>query len=367
MKIDSLKLYQYRNYETLTLKPAAGICVFMGPNAAGKTNILESVFLCALGRSHRTAHDCELVQSGRAEGMAQVRVKTLAGTRTIRCQLSARERKRVSLNGTAIARSGELMGCLNAVMFSPEDLDLVKGGPNSRRRYLDMELSQLYPAYYYTLQRYNGVLKQRNILLKCPGCGSDPTREHWDNQLAALGADITRRRAAFVAELAGLARALHGKMTGGTEELAISYQPNLPPVPEEHLAQAMREGLAESLERDMIRGSTSVGPHRDDLCFLVNGTDARVFGSQGQQRTVALAAKLSEIAMVESVRGEKPVLLLDDVFSELDAQRQGALLKAVAGCQVFITCTSLAELESLGARRVKVYRVAEGEVRSNKE
>ena len=362
MRVESLKLFQYRNYDSLTWKPAAGICVFVGKNAAGKTNILESVFLCALGRSHRTAHDGELIQSGKAEGMVALRVKTRLGTRTIRCQLAIKERKRVSLDGKPLERSGELMGCLNAVMFSPEDLDLVKGGPGGRRRFLDMELSQLYPVYYYTLQRYNGVLKQRNMLLKTPQAQNDPTLTVWDAQLAELGADITRRRAAFVQELAGLAGGLHGRMTAQTERLEILYQPNLPPVADELLAQAMQKELAANLERDIARGSTSAGPHRDDLNFLINGTDARVFGSQGQQRTAALAAKLSEIPFVESVRGEKPVLLLDDVFSELDAHRQAALLKAVLGCQTFITCTHLEELAFLGAKRMKVYTVENGVV-----
>ncbi|MCL2694858.1 MAG: DNA replication/repair protein RecF [Clostridiales bacterium] len=362
MKIEWLKLYQYRNYEALTLKPGAGICVFVGQNAAGKTNILESVFLCALGRSHRTGHDSELIAEGQGEGMVSLRVKTRAGSRTIRCQLSAKERKRVTLDNTPLARSGELMGCLNVVMFSPEDLELVKGGPGARRRFLDMELSQLYPAYYFTLQRYNGVLKQRNMLLKNPHCGDDPTLELWESQLARLGADITRRRAVFVRELAALAQALHGQMTDGAESLEILYQPNLPPTADEELAEAMCAELVANRERDMTRGSTSVGPHRDDLAFFINGTDARVYGSQGQQRTAALAAKLSEIALVESVRGEKPVLLLDDVFSELDTGRQSALLSAVSGCQTFITCTHLGELAFLGAKRMKVFNVGNGKV-----
>lgn len=358
MRVTELKLYQYRNYKQLKVEPDKGLCVLTGLNAAGKTNILEAVFLCALGRSHRTSHDNELIMQGRDESLIELRLDTRLGERSIRIELKQRERKRVYLDGQLLQKSGELMGALNVVLFSPEDLSLVKDGPSERRRFLDMELSQLQPSYYYTLQQYNAALKQRNILLKEPEVLQNSTLEMWDAQLSRLGASITRSRAAFVEELSKIARSIHAQMSSSKEELAASYQPSLPAAD----AQAMADLLLDNLERDIYRGNTSVGPHKDDILLMLDGTDVRTYGSQGQQRTAALSLKLSEIDILKRVRNETPVLLLDDVFSELDAQRQTMLLRVVEGCQSIVTCTHLEELTKAGVGQMQVYSVKNGKI-----
>lgn len=360
MWVSQLQLTNFRNYARLQLQPDAGLCVLTGDNAAGKTNVLEAVFLCALGRSHRTSRDAELIRESEQAGAVALTLHTRGGTRSISCKLMAGERKRVLIDGTALSRSGELLGCLNVVMFAPEDLMLVKGGPGERRRFLDMEISQLRPAYYYTLQQYNVALKQRNALLKAEA--ETALLEPWDEQLSRLGAAITAERAQFLSELGGIASRLHVQLSGGRETLLLAYQPNLPDAEPDRLAAAMRERLFDALERDRFRGSTSVGPHRDDVAMALDGSDVRVYGSQGQQRTVVLSLKLSELQIMRQLRGESPVLLLDDVFSELDRRRQRTLLDAVQGCQTFLTCTHLEELSAAGALQMQVYSVSAGNV-----
>jgi len=362
MRIRELKLTNFRNYAALSMEPDEGLCVLTGDNAAGKTNVLESLFLCALGRSHRTARDTELIRSGQQFGSIRLVLDTRGGTREIAAKLVLNERKRLSIDGAPLARSGELLGCLNVIMFAPEDLSLVKGGPAERRRFLDMEISQLRPSYYYALQQYNAALKQRNALLKDPDACYAGLLEPWDEQLSRLGALITAERASFLEELSAIAANVHLSLSDRRETLLLAYQPNLPDASPDRLAYAMRERLAETMEKDLYRGSTSVGPHRDDIAMMLDGTDVRVYGSQGQQRTVVLSLKLSELEIVKRVRGETPVLLLDDVFSELDRRRQQMLLKTVAGCQTFLTCTHLEELTAAGAERMQVYSVKDGAV-----
>lgn len=356
MRILGLSLHHYRNYDTLELAPDPGLNVFEGLNAAGKTNILESVFLCALGRSHRTSRDAELLAEHEPFGSVRLFLDTRGGSRTIKIELYDGERKKVFLDDAPTARTGELMGCLNVVMFSPEDLQLVKDGPAERRRFLDMELSQLKPAYYYDLQQYNNALKNRNLLLKETPLRYDMI-ELWDEQLSKLGSRIVLARASFVEELSMLAKALHLRMSDGKEQLSVSYEPSVPFADEERLMETLMEQLTERLERDIFRGFTSVGPHRDDLGLRLNGRDVRVYGSQGQQRTTALSLKLSEIELIRRSRGEYPVLLLDDVFSELDGDRQARLLEVVSPCQAFVTCTHLEEFASIESLSMQVWHV----------
>ena len=332
MRITGLKLHNFRNYRDLEQAFEPGLTVFTGLNGAGKTNVLEAIFLCALGRSHRTSRDAELIRMGEMEGMVLLNLVTRGGSRSIREELVSGERKRIFLDGAPVAKSGELMGCLNVVMFSPEDLILVKGGPAERRRFMDMEISQLKPAYYYDLQQYNQALKQRNNLLKDGIETAGDMLELWDEQLSRLGARIEIARAAFCRDLKELAGELHDHMSSGKE----------------------------NLDKDLIRGFTSAGPHRDDLLLELNGCDVRTYGSQGQQRTTALSLKLSEIALIERLRQEKPVLLLDDVFSELDERRRELLLSAIEGCQGFITCTHLAELGAVQDEQLQVFRAGNG-------
>lgn len=367
MFVERLKLNYFRNYKALQLEPEPGLNVIVGENAQGKTNAVEAVFLCAFGRSHRTARDGELINAGMSGAYVGLGVKNLAGSRLIEIKLKAGERKQVFLDRLPAERSGELMGVLNVVMFSPEDLELVKGGPAERRRFMDMELSQLRPVYYYTLQRYNTALRQRNALLKPEiSAAKEPSalrRELyiWDEQLAQTGAQIMAMRQDFVEKLGRIGGGLHREISSGKETLTLSYAPNVnvergggDP------AAALSEALYASAMEDIRRGFTSSGPHRDDIELTLNGTNVRVYGSQGQQRTAALAMKLSELELLRSVKGEPPVLLLDDVLSELDEPRQRALLEAMRDCQTFLTCTALTGLERAGMKHMNAWLCREG-------
>lgn len=362
MRITGIRLVNFRNYASLALRPDEGLCVLTGDNAAGKTNVLESIFLCALGRSHRTLRDAELIRSGEDAGYVGLTIDTIGGEREIECKLKAGERKKILIDRKQLGRSGELLGCLNVVMFAPEDLDIVKGGPQERRRFMDMEISQLRPKYYYALQQYNAALKQRNALLKSPEETSFKTFEPWDDQLSVLGAAVTLARFEHLERMAEEAAKAHTRLSMGQEALKVVYQPNMPPVEHTRMIDALREALFDNLERDLYRGSTSVGPHRDDIGLYLDGMDLKVYGSQGQQRTTVLSLKLAELEILRDERGETPVLLLDDVFSELDKQRQRMLLGAVQGCQTFITCTHLEELTAAGVKQMQVYSVADATV-----
>lgn len=362
MQITEVRLQGFRNYASARIAPAPGLNVLVGENAAGKTNVLEAVFLCALGRSHRTPRDAELINVAADAALVGLVLTTSGGTRDVAVRILRGDKKRISVDGTQLSRSGELMGCLNAVLFAPEDMALVKDGPGERRRFLDMELSQQKPAYYYQLQQYNLALRQRNALLRQADRPPYSALEPWEEQLARLGASIMASRASLVTELAALAREKHLALSGGKETLSAAYRPSVVPDPSEAAGDAILRRLISERERDFARGSTGAGPHRDDMELLLDGADVRVFGSQGQQRTVVLSLKLSELEILRKARGEPPVLLLDDVFSELDRERQRMLLKACTGCQTFITCTHLEEIAEAGATGMRVYSVRSGAI-----
>ncbi len=277
-----------------------------------------------------------------------VELQNESGSHSIEMKMRRGERKLIFIDKLQAKKSAELMGQLNVVMFSPEDLRLVKEGPAERRRFIDMELSQMYPAYYVDLQQYNLALKQRNALLKSDTAGFS-TLSVWDEQLAVFGARIIERRAAFVKELQKYAAGLHHEVSGKREVLTLNYRPN-PGIWERNsdTVGGIMEALQRSANEDMRRGFSSVGPHRDDVEIRLNGEELRIFGSQGQQRTAALSLKLSEIEIIKKIKGEAPVLLLDDVLSELDDMRGRLLLDTLRECQSFLSCTSLAGLQRAG-------------------
>lgn len=362
MEINEVKLHQYRSYESLLLRPSPGVNVITGENAQGKTNAIEALFLCAFGRSHRTSRDSELIKYDCAGAYVGVKLKNYSGEHSIEMKLRSGERKKVFIDANLISKSAELMGQLNVVLFSPEDLLLVKGGPAERRRFIDMELSQLYPSYYVNLQQYNIALKQRNALLKSDTAGLS-TLSVWDEQMAYYGARVMEKRAAFTLELQRYASEFHYSVTAGKEKLTIGYAPNVPirnDLPE--LTGLMIERLENAASEDLRRGFSSVGPHRDDISVSLNGEELRVYASQGQQRTAALSLKLSEIGILKEKRGEHPVLLLDDVLSELDDSRGKLLLENLSGCQAFITCTGIDSLRRAGLRDYNAWKCANGSI-----
>ena len=345
MRITSIQLTDFRNYERAELRPCEGITVLYGNNAQGKTALLESVVLSCTGRSHRTPRDRELIRWGQEAGRVFVRAERRDGSHEVEMLLSQQKRKTVKVNGRALQRTGELMGHVSGVLFAPEDLRTVKDGPAERRRFIDMELSQIRPAYYYALQRYAHALMQRNRLLRdiplTPALRD--TLPDWDSQLARHGADIMAMRAEFVRGVSEAAHENHLEISGGLEDLRVKYVPSLD-AGDEDPAQALFGALSVAREIDIRRGTTTVGPHRDDLLLTLSGMDVRVYGSQGQQRTTALSLKLAELDIMRRELGEPPVLMLDDVMSELDPKRRRHLLRRLEGVQTIVTCTDLSDL-----------------------
>ncbi len=363
MRIGSITLKNFRNYEEALICPCEGVTVLAGDNAQGKTNVLEAVYLCCTGRSHRTSHDREMIRAGQESCYVKVSGLRRDGPHDVEIAFSDAGKRRVKVNGSVIARSGELLGHITGVLFAPEDLRMIKDGPAARRRFMDMELSQLKPAYYYALQRYNRALKQRGALLREMNLQASPgdTLELWDAELSQSGAEIMRARQSFLTRLTESARDIHGRVSGGREDLDIRYEPDVPDAPTaDEAALAILEALRQQRAQDVKRMLTSRGPHRDDIGVYVDGMDARAFGSQGQVRTCALSLKLSEIELMRQETGEAPVLMLDDVMSELDPERRRLLVSSFSDVQTLITCTDPGDLA--GAKPGKLLRVSAAKI-----
>ena len=361
MKITRAQLNNFRSYEACEITPCEGVNVLLGDNGQGKTNVLEALYLTCTGRSHRTRQDRELIRWGADFALVGVEAQRRDGSHEVAIALPAAGRRKIKIAGQEISRSGELMGHVTGVLFSPEDLRTVKDGPAERRRFVDMALSQVRPAYYYALQRYARALKQRNEALKAiavtPSLMS--TLDAWDEQLAAAGAELMRHRREYVAKLSAVAGETHREISDGRERLEIRY---LPSVTMGDDAQANLDALFAAREMDARRQTTSVGAHRDDVQLLIEGRDVRAFGSQGQQRTAALAMRLSELNVMREVIDEWPMLMLDDVMSELDPSRRRQLVGHLKGIQTFITCTD--EDDLAGAQIGRAWRVENGALRA---
>lgn len=339
-----------------------GTNLLYGDNAQGKTNILEAVYLCCTTRSHRGSKDREIIQFEKEESHIKLNVRKKDVPYRIDMHLKKNKSKGVAINGIPIRRASELFGIINVVFFSPEDLNIIKNGPSERRRFVDMELCQLNRLYVHALIRYNKVIMQRNKLLKELLFHPDyeSTLDVWDMQLAQYGSQVIDCRRGFIRELNDMIGGIHAKLTGGKEKLTVSYEPNAE-------ADELEAALKRSREMDGKLKTTTVGPHRDDLSLIVNGIDIRRFGSQGQQRTAALSLKLAEIELVKYIVKDDPILLLDDVLSELDGSRQEHLLEGIKNIQTMITCTGLEDILSHRFRIDKIYRVVEGTVTSENE
>lgn len=357
MIIESIELKNYRNYKELHMEFNQGTNILYGDNAQGKTNILEAVYLAGTSKSHKGSKDREMIRFENEESHIRMMVKKGDLSYKIDMHLRKNKAKGVAINGLPIRKARELLGVVNLVFFSPEDLNIIKNGPGERRRFLDSELCQLDGVYITELAGYNHIVNQRNRLLKdCymnPGLKS--TLDVWDMQMVDYGKKIIGKREAFVEELNEIARGLHKGLTGGIEELEILYEPSV-------TAAEFEDKLSRNRERDLRMKLTSVGPHRDDFCVKVNGIDIRRYGSQGQQRTAALSLKLSEIYLVKKKIRDTPVLLLDDVLSELDSSRQTYLLESIHDIQTLITCTGLDDFVSHQFKINRVFQVVKGHV-----
>ncbi len=360
--LKKLVLAHWRNVNTLTLEPGGGVTVFVGRNAQGKTNVVEAVAYLSCGRSHRTSHDRELVMWNQETAYLRAETEHRDGGHRVEMALNADGGKALRVGGLPARRMGELMGHVNTVLFAPEDLAIVKSGPAARRRFLDMDIAQTDPAYFYDLQQYQKALGQRNALLKQLAFRPShaDTLDVWDEQLATCGARIAVRRRQYVAELFEEAAAAHGALSRG-ERLEARLLSGVSADNTEEAAETLLRQLTEAREGDIRRTTTSVGPHRDDFTLLVNGYDLRLYGSQGQHRTAALALKLAELKVMSRRTGETPILILDDVLSELDGERRAGLIRAVAGVQTLLTCVKLEE--EMTGLDLDIYDVAGGEVR----
>ena len=357
MYIESVQLSNFRNYEYLKINLDQGTNIFYGDNAQGKTNILESVYLCGTSKSHRGSKDKEIIRFGQQEAHIRMIIRKDDLTYKIDMHLRKNKAKGVAINGIPIKKARELLGVVNIVFFSPEDLNIIKNGPGERRRFLDQELCQLDKIYLTDLASYNHVVNQRNKLLKDLFIRPDlkSTLDVWDMQMVRYGRAIIRKRKEFIEELNEIICDIHSSLTGGLEKIEIVYEPN---VDENELENA----LIRNREREMHMKMSLFGPHRDDFNVKINGIDIRKYGSQGQQRTAALSLKLSEIYLVKKKIKDMPILLLDDVLSELDSSRQNYLLESIHDIQTMITCTGLDDFVSHQFKINKVFHVIKGEV-----
>ena len=357
MYIESVQIKNFRNYDSLELDLAQGTNIFYGNNAQGKTNILEALYLCGTTKSHKGSRDKDMIQFGKDESHIRMMVKRDELSYRIDMHLKKNKAKGVAINGLPIRKASELFGVVNLVFFSPEDLNIIKNGPGERRRFLDLELCQLDKIYLTDLASYNHIVNQRNKLLKDLSVQPSlkDTLDIWDIQMAEYGRKIIDKRSEFIKELNETVRKIHGNLTGGLEELNVIYEPDC-------TAEKLESTICANRERDMRMRLTSAGPHRDDLCVMANGIDIRKYGSQGQQRTAALSLKLSEIYIVKRKIKDTPVLLLDDVLSELDSSRQNYLLDSISDIQTLITCTGLDDFISHQFQINKVFQVVQGTV-----
>lgn len=373
MYLQTLHLRQFRNYQDTRVDFLAPKTILVGNNAQGKSNLLEGVELLATLRSHRMARDRDLVREEELIGQISATIERKTGTSDLSLTLRRNGRRTVALNGESLRRQLDFLGVLNAVQFSSLDLELVRGGPEQRRNWLDTLLIQLEPVYAYILQQYNQVLRQRNAFLKREQGRAGSKDELgselavWDVQLATTGTRVIRRRSRAIERLAPIAQAWHTSISGSTEILQVRYAPNVP-LEQDHPEEVQRAFL-EKIEHRAVaeqhQGTTLVGPHRDEVELTINQTPARLYGSQGQQRTLVLALKLAELKLIEEVVGEPPLLLLDDVLAELDPNRQNQLLDAIQDrFQTLITTTHLGSFDFQWLKASQILLVQSGQISS---
>ena len=356
MVIKSLKLKNYRNYDLLDLNFDPNTNILYGDNAQGKTNILEALYLSGTTKSHRGTKDRDIIQFGYDESHIETIVEKRGICFQIDMHLKKNSPKGIAIDKIPIRKAGELFGIVHFVFFSPEDLNIIKEGPSGRRRFIDLELSQLDKIYLSNLSNYNRIINQRNSLLKDLYGQKNlmDTLDIWDMQMAAYGTKVLEARKNFIKQVNEIISDIHFKLTGGKERISISYEAS-------NGNMSLEEALKRYRERDMRMKSTTVGPHRDDICFTTDsGLDVRKFGSQGQQRTAALSLKMSEIELVKQVIKDAPVLLLDDVLSELDKHRQNYLLDSINNIQTIITCTGLDEFVNHRFSINKIFHIRNG-------
>ncbi len=358
MIIKSLELADFRNYDALHIDFCSGTNILYGDNAQGKTNILEAIYLSATTKSHKGSKDKDIVNFNKEESHIRTYLEKDGVEIRVDMHLRKNKSKGIAIDGQRIKKAAELLGILNVVFFSPEDLSIIKNGPAERRRFVDMELCQLDQFYLYNLNHYNKIVNQRNRLLKDMYFNPSlrDTLNIWDSQLVSFGSKIIERRQLFAEQLNEIICEIHRRLSGGKENLTICYEPDV-------TIEEYEKNLLLNQERDIKLKQTTTGPHRDDFSFMESDVDIRKFGSQGQQRTAALSLKLSEIELVKKMTNDSPVLLLDDVLSELDSSRQNYLLNTIGNIQTIITCTGLDEFVNNRFEIDKVFHIENGSIK----
>ena len=345
MHLKEIRLNNFRCFQELSFKPQQGLTLITGRNAQGKTSILEALYLCSTGRSHRTSKDKELIKWGENFLNIASNVEKSSGDLKIEVYFNPSERKKIQINGVSIARLGELMGGINCVMFSYDDLKLIREGPAERRKFMDIAISQVKPRYFYSLQQYLRILNQRNTLLKSinKDMSLRKTLRVWNEQLSSTASYITSERIAFTERIMKIAADIHSSLSFEKERIEFTYAPSIPVKINdmEVIRQTYADMLITKEEEDIKRGNTSIGCHRDDLVPHINGVDLRAFGSQGQQKTAILSLKLAELHFMKNETGEYPILLLDDCLSEIDFYRQKKLFEISKGFQTIITVSDI--------------------------
>ncbi|MFA8439642.1 DNA replication/repair protein RecF [Pueribacillus sp. YX66] len=369
MHLQSISLLNYRNYKYADVAFDPNVNLLIGENAQGKTNMMEAIHTLAMTKGHRTQKDKELIRWDEKYARIEGTVEKNSGIITLEITISEFGKK-AKLNSLEQRKLSNYIGALNIVMFAPEDLNIVKGNPSIRRRFLDMEIGQIQPVYIHDLSQYQKILQQRNALLK------DLQRMRNQEQLIMLdiltesltdlAAKVVKRRLSFLTKLQNWAETIHHNISHGEEELQLNYLPSVDVSEQATLSkivEAYENKFAKIKDREIDRGMTLAGPHRDDVLFFVNGKDVQTFGSQGQQRTTALAVKLAEIELIKEEVGEYPILLLDDVLSELDEHRQSHLLNTIQGkVQTFVTTTSVDGIHHETLQKATRYHVSKGEI-----
>ncbi len=355
MKINLLEITNFRNYDSASIEFSDGVNILYGDNAQGKTNLLEAIYVCSTTKSQRGSKDAEMINFLSDEAHIRLELDKNDVIHKIDMHLQKSKRKSIAYDGLSINKATELYGNVNIISFSPDDLSIIKNGPAERRRFIDMELCQLDKLYLHSLINYNRSLNQRNTLLKQLSIKNEQvdTISIWDEQLVHYGIKIIESRRRFINELNYIVRDIHYNLSGGTENLNIEYVPDI----DENIYLSK---LLNTHDRDIITGTTGIGPHRDDILLTINDNNVRKFGSQGQQRSAALSLKLAEIEFVKRKINDSPILLLDDVLSELDRNRQTQLLNGIKDIQTIITCTGLEEFVSYRIDYDKLYKVEKG-------
>lgn len=359
MYIKKLQLLNYRNYKVLDIDLGKYVNVFMGDNAQGKTNILEAMYYCAFAKSHRTSRDRELLNWESENAYVSLTIGKDRLDKKIDITILKDGKKAIRINKVKVNKIGELFGTFNVVMFSPEDLKIIKDSPGVRRKFIDMELCQLDSRYYYNLVQYNKVLNERNMVLKNRRLDEE-ILDIYDIQLSNYGHNIIIDRLKYIDKLNFYGKNIHKDISSGKEEVEFRYISLIKDL--DNIENNFYELLKKNRKKDIERGITSVGPHRDDFSTLINGVDTKSYGSQGQQRSAVLTIKFSSLKIIKELTSEYPVLLLDDVLSELDFSRKRYILKTIGEIQTVITCTGIEDLTDYLDQNSKVFKVKNGEI-----